>query len=202
MLTPPIFRRLQRTLLLILLATFCHGAARNAEAQSISTASKAIGLSAYGGVTRISPDYGDKADYGFFVGGDAVRHFRRFELGLDARYVYGTGPVVGEHSFLGGLRAGKTYRRFHPYGDVEVGAGTITFGQPILFATGPYTHDNSVVLALGGGLDYDVSSRFAIKGDAQYQKWKLGSESNGLTPFVVSAGVVYRFPFKALRGRR
>lgn len=47
----------------------------------------------------------------------------------------------------------------------------------------------------GAGLDYDVFGPFAVKGEFQYQSWKLGSANNRLTPSVISFGVVYHLPF-------
>lgn len=172
------------------------------------TASKKFGLSAFGGVTAVSPSYqpdtdagGSKINTGLTVGGDLTRGLRWVQPSLELRYDWSTGSTVIEKTLSGGLKVEKVFGRLHPYGDVLLGYGIIDFQHPAIFSTGPYTQDNSFVYQGGGGLDLDLSPHFALKLDAQAQSWKLGSEGNRLTPVLGTVGVVYRIPFRALGAR-
>ena len=195
-------RRLPLLSIAMLSIVWSAGPASYAFAQAVPTASKTIGLAAFGAVARVSPDYGASQNYGFMLGGDVSRHLRLFDPSIEVRYTHAGGSVVGESSITGGLKAEKVYRNFHPYADFMIGQGRISFTHPAPFATGPFVHDTSLIFVLGGGVDYDLSSRFALKGDFQYQSWKLSTAKNRLTPSILSLGVVYRIPFKDLRGRR
>ena len=171
-------------------------------AQDVATAAKRVGVEGFAGFSRLAPDYGPYTDYGLLAGVDASHALRHFTPSVEFRYTRGTGSGVGESTFEGGLKAEKRFGRFNPYGDVLLGYGTITFDQPILFSTGPYAKDNSVIYVLGGGLDYDVGRNFSAKVDEQIQSWRLGNEVNRLAPIAFSVGLSYRIPFKALAGRR
>ena len=178
-------------LTLICSVAFCAGAA----AQSTPTASRTLGLEGYAGFALVVPDYDATTDKGFFLGGNITRPYRNFEPALDIRYTRATGPEVGESSFTGALKVGKGFgpqRRFHPYGQVGAGYGTITYDHPIIFAQGPYTHDNSFIYTFGAGLEYDLPRHLGVKADYTYQHWNLGDEIHPLTPTAVSIGVTYR----------
>ncbi len=173
------------------------------------TASKKLGLSAFGGVAVVSPSYqtsteagGSNLNTGLTVGGDLTRGLRWFQPSIELRYDWSAGGTTIEKTVSGGLKIEKAFGRLHPYGDLLLGYGIIDFEHPAIFPTGPYTHDNSFVYQGGGGLDLDLSPHFALKLDAQAQSWRLGSEANRLTPVLGTVGVVYRIPFRALEGRR
>jgi opacity protein-like surface antigen len=160
-------------------------------AQNIPAAKQSLDIQAYGGYTFLSPDYGPYNDHGFLVGGDVGRPFRAVMGSIDARYTYGMGQGVSEWSLLAGPRVDLRHRRFDPYADFLIGYGVIDFTHP---ASSTYTHDNSVVFALGGGLNYEVWRSFSVKGDLTYQYWKLGSANSYMTPVAISVGVSYRVP--------
>jgi opacity protein-like surface antigen len=140
--------------------------------------------------TRLNPDYGSHTNYGFTVGADYTRHYRILDPSLEGRVSHAGGTNVGITSYMGGLRGGREYGRFHPYGDLLLGYGKITFTHP----SGQYLEDNSTVFGVGGGLDYDIRGNFAAKGDFQFESWKLGSGNHRQTPTLFSVGVVYRLP--------
>ena len=183
-----------------LLLVFCVTLPSVAYTQAVSTANNTTSLSVFAGVSRVSTDY-NAQEYGFTVGGDVTHHFHLLDGSLEARYTRATGAPVSESSFAGGIKAGKQYRAFHPYLDFLIGQGTITFIHPIIFPSGPYAGDNSVIYVAGAGLDYDITPRFALKFDGQIQSWKLGNANSRLTPSAITVGIVYRIPFKDLRGR-
>lgn len=169
------------------------GASKNSFAQSIPTAERKIGLNLFAAGTRLSTDFNSN-DNGVTVGADLTRYRSRFSPSLEVRYTWSTGNVVGENSVLGGIKLETAFRRVHPYGDVLVGYGTVRFDHPALAY---YTHDNSVVYGAGGGVEYMVLPRIALKADAQYQHWHLGEAAGSLTPHAFSLGVTYRFPPKS-----
>lgn len=140
--------------------------------------------------TRLNPDYGSHTNYGFTVGADYTRHYRILDGSLEGRFSHAGGTNVGITSYLGGLRGGREYGRFHPYGDLLFGYGKITFTHP----SGQYLEDNSIVYGAGGGLDYDILPNFAAKADFQIESWKLGSANHRQMPTLFSIGIVYRLP--------
>jgi opacity protein-like surface antigen len=168
-------------------------------AQAIPTATKAIGISAFGGVERLWPDYAT-GGYGYFLGGGVTRHYRWFDPSIEIRYSHGSGPAVTEKTIEGGLKFEKVIGpggRFHPYGELQAGYGIIDYKFPPYPG---YDSDNSAIYGIGGGLDFDITTQFAIKGDYQYEFWSLGQGDN-LNPHAASIGLVYRPHFRALGAR-
>jgi opacity protein-like surface antigen len=172
-----------------------------AGAQAVSTASKTIGLSVFGGASQVATDY-NHTNYGFTFGGDVTRPIRFFSPSLEVRYTHSSGDPVGEDSFLAGLKAEKRIYGFHPYLDFLIGQGVIHFAHPVVYPTGPYASDNSLVYNFGGGVDYDLTRSFALKAEYQVQSWKLGQSNSRLSPAIATFGVVYRIPFKAFTPHR
>jgi hypothetical protein len=148
------------------------------------------GISVFGGVSRLDTDYGVN-DNGYMIGGDLTlspRKFRFVTPSLEVRYTGSTGDAITESSFSGGIKIEKGFHRFHPYANLLIGYGAITY----VFAGGQ--SDNSIIYDVGVGLDVDIYRRFAIKVDAQEQFWKLGQATSELTPQMVTVGVRYRLP--------
>jgi len=174
----------------LFLASVMLGVGVQTHAQAVTTADRTNSISLYAMPSHVYTDYG-KDDFGYSVGGDFTRHYHWAQPSIDARFTHGDGDLVRESSILGGPKIEKAVLRFHPYGDFLVGYGTIHMPTGIP----GYDHDNSIVYAVGGGLDYTVSRHFSVKADTQYQFWKLGSEVHELEPYNISVGVVYRLPF-------
>jgi len=171
-----------------------------AQAQAGATATRSLGISAFGGATILKLDYG--ATYktyepGFVVGGDATHPLGPVYLSIEPRFGHTSSSTDSQSYFLGDIKAERAFgpgHRFHPYAIGGIGYGAIHF------VTG--YHDNSVIYAVDGGLDYDVTSHWAVKGDWQYQFWHLGHTSSGMNPNGFTAAVVYRFNFGSLRTGR
>jgi opacity protein-like surface antigen len=159
-------------------------------AQNLPTAKESLDVTAFGGYTYLSPDYGQYNDHGFMIGADVGRPFHKLLGSIDGRYTHATGDGVSETTFLAGPRIAIRRRRFEPYADLLAGYGTITFTHP----TSAYTGDNSIVFAFGGGLNYNVWRNLSVKGDLTYQYWKLGDANSYMTPVTISAGLAYRIP--------
>ncbi|MEO8737637.1 MAG: outer membrane beta-barrel protein [Edaphobacter sp.] len=167
-------------------------------AQAGPAATKKAEISAFAMYSRVSPDYGTKNN-GITFGGDYTRRMHWFLVpSLEVRATFAPGNTVGERTFGGGLRVEHPIWRLHPYADFLVSAGTITFTHPSIDSRGRlYKSDNSLVYTYGGGLEYDVTSRWAAKIDYQGEHWNLGSAAQTLTPRVFSVGLVYRIPFRS-----
>lgn len=172
-----------------------------ARGQGEPGAARRIGLDAFAGFSRLSPDYGPQTNYGVLLGGDVSHALQHFTPSVEFRYTYGTGATVAESSYLAGPKIEKKFGRLNPYATALFGYGSITFQHPVLYPTGYYRNDNSFVYDVGGGLDYDLSRHFSVKADGQYQLWRLGSETSHMTPVALSFGLTYRLPFKELPGR-
>ncbi len=186
-------------LLFFYFADFAHG-------QATAAAIRSQSVDIFAGASAVQTDYNSK-DKGFVVGGDFTYHLRHFDASLDVRYNRATGNRVGEKDFAGGLKIARQFRRYHPYADLMIGYGIITFDYPTVNPDGSvYANDNSTIYDFGGGVDIDLTRRFALKVDAQYQYWNLGTRGNAnsvsFNPYIGSIGVVYHLPYRFLRPRR
>lgn len=184
--------RIRRASLLYSIFALCLAMAfnRSANAQASYAATHIQNFSVFAEGTRLNPDYGSHNNYGFTVGGDYTRHYHFLNPSLEGRISHAGGSDVGLTSYMGGLRGSRDYGRLHPYGDILLGYGVITFTHP----HGQYLRDNSTVYGAGGGVDYDVIGNFSVKGEFQFQSWKLGSANHRQTPTYISFGVVYHLP--------
>jgi hypothetical protein len=90
---------------------------------------------------------------------------------------------INENTYLIGPRVPiTTWHKLTPYGKVLVGMGS-----------GSFLTGHSFVIAYGGGADYQVTKRFSVRGDFEYQQWQV---TPTLHPYGVSAGISYKLlPF-------
>jgi len=194
--------RLRLAVVLAMLA-----AAGRAGAQALPTATTALQLSVFGAAAERDPRLAAGArntdvtlgvDFGFLP-----------VWGIDPTLeVRGTKPVVkgdlaNEEEFLVGLKVGKRLGPLRPYGNVLVGRGQIKypgFGLPVPGQNVFYTESHSSVLSPGGGVDVDVVGGFALKVDAQFERYSAPvTVSGSAVALVATVGVVYRLDFD--RGR-
>jgi len=185
-----------------------------AGAQAVPIREKKADLSTFVGYTRLSPDYGglpDNLNNGVSFGAFYTRYLHWFAPAVEFRGKIANGHTVDEKTYGGGIRVEKSYRRYRPFGDFLVSAGTINYhlvtppnvpappGIPYIIHT--YS-DSSVVYTLGGGLDFDVTERISARGEYQHEHWSLGKFGPvTLTPSMWGFGVVYRIPFRPHLGR-
>jgi opacity protein-like surface antigen len=139
-------------------------------------------------------------------GGAVGADFRlgRFVFGqpsLGARLTFSTSNFAKENTYLFGPELHYVFGRFHPYGSFLLGKGDITY-KPGGF------EDDSIVYQLGGGLDYRLTRKLAIRVvDFQYQWWNLGTHvypagllpgqstqtfSTNLQPYSLNFGMIFR----------
>jgi opacity protein-like surface antigen len=82
---------------------------------------------------------------------------------------YGIGPRVPIHEF----------RRFTPYGKFLIGWGSMSD-----------LSGKATALTFGGGVDYQLGPKFAVRGEFEYQDWRVANPN--LHPYGGSVGVSYR----------
>ena len=109
---------------------------------------------------------------------------------LSVRQVFGI-EGVHERTYELGPRLYLTHGRFMPYGKILFGRAVFNF--PNDMANQAFTEG-----ALGGGLDYRVSSVFYLRADYEYQRWlgfgtQVSAFPGSLSPSVASFGVAYHF---------
>lgn len=128
--------------------------------------------------------------------------YHGFVPGIEIRgsYPVSVGKLDAQENFLGGLKIERSYRKLHPYIDVEFGRGQITYeGAGFLNTSGTilYQKTNSNVGAVGAGFDYDILTSFAIKADVQFEDYTtvpVNANGSALAK-AFRVGVVYRFGY-------
>jgi len=175
------------------------GVAR-ASAQALPTATAAIRISAFGGVsgnfTGLQLAKNLDVTGGVDVG---VRPFAGFYPALEVRGMYPVdkGQTVSIKNLAGGLRLGRRKNHFSGYGDVLFGRAQLNYlngGLPNPGNTLLYQQTVTDVLSLGGGVDWDWTEHFGFKGDFQLQRYQTPVTATGdLFSKVFTAGLVYRF---------
>ena len=140
-------------------------------------------------------DYGQRHAFGPGAYGDFdYRVWRNVGVGAEGEVRFlnfltdsSSGAGISEDNLLAGPRV--TYelgRKWLPYAKFLAGGSRFHYPSFISHQTYNYT-----TVAIGGGIDYKISSRLTIRpADFEYQHWEF--PPTGLTPWVYSAGVSYR----------
>jgi hypothetical protein len=167
--------------------------------QATPTASKGTTLSVFGAYSRISTDRESSSISGITFGTDLSIYVPvGFVASLESRFQIAPGSLAydGQNTYGGGIRIDRPIKRFVPYIDFLVSSGHLSFTNP----TTMYKRDNSVVYSGGGGLEYNLSSRWAARADYLFEHWDIGTTSNGLSgafsPQIITFGIAYRIPFR------
>jgi opacity protein-like surface antigen len=175
--------------------------AGSASAQvAMPTASRTLQLSAFGGVSGVDTGLSSGKNLSITAGGDLglpVWRMMRPEIEVRGTYPIDDGHIDSQKSVFGGLKVDFLLnRRLHPYGDFLFGRGEIDYGSGYLFNNEVYDLTTTNVYSPGGGVDFDLNSRLAIKADGQFQRWGYAPTPSGtIYSKVVTVGVVYRFTF-------
>jgi len=122
----------------------------------------------------------------FFVSYDVNEHNGMI---AEAHLVNWSAPYVGESSFLVGGRYGRTWDRLHPYVKALIGIGLFQPKPALKPSPGSSEYE---VFAAGGGLEYRLNEHLNLQMDFEYQGWPA-FQKDGLTPWIVTPGVAYRF---------
>jgi opacity protein-like surface antigen len=164
------------------------------------TASRLFSLSAFGGATGTFTGLDGGRNIGITAGGDiGFRPFHAFYPSVEVRgtYPFDDGQVDSQKNILVGGKVERYFGYFRPYADFFWGRGKIDYlhgGYPNPEGTLLYLDSVSNVFAAGGGLDFTLTDHFALKIDAQFQRYATPVTTSGsiyATPIII--GVVYRF---------
>ncbi len=136
-----------------------------------------------GAVSSYYLQYGGNKNLGFtgFVDADSVR---RFGVETEGRWLdYRQTNNVHAETYLAGPRYHFNEGRFQPYLKGLAGIGSFNFPYN-------YAHGRYFVIAPGGGLDYRLSPRWAVRVDGEYQYWPQFT-FGAMTSEGISVGVRY-----------
>jgi len=168
--------------------------------QAVPTATQTFGLSIFGGGSGVLTDVFGGHNFSVTAGANlAFRPFFGLTPSAEVRGMYpmSSGTIAGEKELLGGLKLTKDWGLLHPYGELLGGRGEIDF-QHGGYNNGTliYVATTSPVYAGGLGLGVDVTRRWGLQADYQYQFWTNFPPLPGMIrPQVVTGSVVYRFDF-------
>ncbi|WP_420239544.1 outer membrane beta-barrel protein [Telmatobacter bradus] len=159
-----------------------------ANAQSDPSATGRRNSLSVGGMASVGqPDYAGRGiaesspyklfGYGAFVD---YRASRWLQLEAEARWLnYNKYEDINENNYLIGLREPiHTFGKLTPYGKVLIGTGS-----------GKFLNGSATNIAYGGGADYRLTKRLSVRGDFEYQRWRVNPT---LHPYVGSIGVSYK----------
>jgi hypothetical protein len=181
------------------------GSVASARGQAAPTATQIVQLSAFAGATGVYTGLNDAYGADFqgrnasFTAGIAAEFRPRFSFypSVEVRGTYPvrSGSVTGEKNVLGGLVIAKHYGRFHPYANIFVGRGALSFVTPYPDPAGSavYVQTASTVLSPGVGANLFVWGNFAAKADFQLERYKTPVTTSGsVYSKAITLGVLYR----------
>ena len=191
--------------LAVLLAVFSSAGIATAQV-AMPTATRTLQLSAFGGVSGVYTGPSGGKNLSIIAGADlGLASWRGIRPEIEARGVYplDKGSIDSQRSILGGLKVDFLLNhRLRPYGDILFGRGEMDYQPGYLFNNEVYQLTTTNVYSGGGGVDYDLNERFAIKADAQIQRWGYAPTPSGnLYSKLGTVGVIYRFNFGTRRRR-
>jgi hypothetical protein len=192
--------KLKLAFTLVLLA-----ASLTAAAQSMPTATRALQLSAFGGVSGVYTGLVGGKNFSITAGVDlglAPWHGVRPVIEVRGTYPADRGDIDAQKSILAGVDFEFLLsHRFRPYGDFLFGRGEINYktsqgADGFLFQNNVYSLTTTYIDSPGAGFNYQLSPRFAIKVDGQFQRWASAPTTSGIIYSKVgTAGLIYYFTF-------
>jgi hypothetical protein len=169
------------------------------------TAERALQLSAFGGFSGDFTGLEGGKNFDVTAGGDlGLPPWRgiRPTLEVRGRYPADHGLIDSQKNILGGLRVDFLLNhRIHPYGDFLFGRGQMNYGLTgYIYNNNIYSLTTTYIDAGGVGFNYGLTDRFAIKVDAQLERWGSAPTSSGrIYSSIGTAGLVYYFNFDRRR---
>ena len=206
---------MKRTILTLALSVLAIGQVANAQAKY--TATRILDLQVGGLFVADYPDYTRHKFYGYGVYGDFdfTNHlgfegeFRQANDTTNGQYASVGQPnsTVLQHqrTYEGGLRYFRHYGRFASYAKVMFGVASEEYPPfpppaPQNVSAGTYGYH---FLGLGTGTDIEITQHINARVDFESQQWfaatnspspnNIGGLPRGLTPFLYSGGVAWRF---------
>jgi hypothetical protein len=209
---------LKRTLLTLALSVLAIGTVgHTANAQAKYTATRVLDLQVGGLFVSDFPDYTRHKFYGYGVYADLdfTNHlgfegeFRQANDTTQGQYqVFGqpnSTVIQHQRTYDGGLRYFRHYGRLAPYAKVMFGFASEEYPPfsppaPQNVSAGTYGYH---FLGLGTGTDIEITQHINARVDFETQQWfaatnspspnNIGGLPRGLTPFLYSGGVAWRF---------
>ena len=182
------------------LLCFSIAVCRNLRAQAVPTASTPAVFSTFGALNYTYTGLAGGKNLGATVGGDiSIRPFHFFYPAIEVRGTYPvkSGNRVGIKDILAGIRVERYYNRVRPYADLLAGRAKMEYqdgGYPNPAASLLFVSSASNAYSMGGGLNYTITSHFALKVDAQILHLSVPvTGSHALYSKPISIGLVYRF---------
>ena len=197
---------MKRNVLILALLTACSSFALG---QASPDATRAGDLQVGGTFTFGYPDYSPQKSFG----GGAYAAFD-FKTNWGAEFAFHE-IVIDQHpgakqmTYEIGPRYHRTYGRFNPYIKGLGGRGSFDFPADFQEGAGKAVSEGFWVLTGGAGLDYQLTYRFNLRAELEYQHWFSGSNSgpqtiggtvvdapylpHGLTPINYQIGFAYHF---------
>ena len=206
---------MKRTILTLVLSVLAFGGVANAQAKY--TATRILDLQIGGLFVADYPDYTKHKFYGYGVYGDF--DFSN-HLGIEGEFRQASDKTVGEYigygqantsvlqhqmTYEGGLRYFRHYGRYAPYGKVMFGVASEEYPPfpppaPQNVSAGTYGYH---FIGLGAGTDIEITQHINARVDFEAQQWFAGTNSpspnnigglpRGLTPYLYSGGLAWRF---------
>ncbi len=178
-------------------------------AQAVPTATADTHISVFAGLSANYTDLDLSKNGDVMAGFDfEVRPFAGFYPALEGRGLYpiAKGNVDTQENLVGGLRLARHKNNLAGYGDVLFGRGVVKYlngGQPNPSDTVLYIQNTTNVLSFGGGVDWNWTPHFGLKGDFQLQRYDSPVSTTGeLYSKVFTIGLTYRLGSGSVRTRR
>jgi opacity protein-like surface antigen len=156
------------------------------------------GLRVGGEFSGFAPDFSNQHLYGIgvyvdydvkkWIGAEVNARFLQF----NGYKVPGAPGTLGQNTYGFGPRLIYNRSRFALFAKPMFGIATTTFPDPILPS---YTSDSYFYYSMGGGLDYKLNRRIALRAEYEQQFWQsfaVEGASGTLTPHGFSFGASYR----------
>lgn len=199
---------MKRNVLILALLAACSSFAFG---QASPDATRAGDLQVGGTFTFGYPDYSPQKSFG--GGAYAAFDFKPTWGAEFAFHEIGISQHSGarETSYEIGPRYHRTYGRYNPYLKGLGGRGSFNFPADFQESggTGKALSEGFWMITGGAGLDYQLSYRFNLRAEMEYQHWFSGSNSgpqtiggtvvnetylpHGLTPIIYQVGFAYHF---------
>lgn len=176
----------------LLLLPLALGLGTVARAQKLPTATRLLDIQAGGDFVYGHSDYGRSLKgYGGYATVDFKPHYG---VAFDFHQANGTDQIY-ERTYEWGGRYVRHYAKWNPYAKLMYGRGVFNFPpsplDPMHRSAANLAYN---LVAIGGGVDYNLRRSINLRGDFEYQDWFSGPLlKHGLTPYLANVGVAYHF---------
>ena len=189
-------KSLAKLAILAILAVITH----TSHAQAVPTATQQLQLSAFAGATGTYTNLEGGKNGGITAGVDLTfltLPYVQPSLEIRGTYPVDSGHISSQENILIGPKVSRPIGRFHPYADFLIGRGQIDYlNGGYLYNEVLYISSSTTVYSPGLGVDIDLTNRWAVKADFQYQHWDAPVVPSGsINPKATTFGIVYHFDF-------